>query len=135
MARGEPKHLFALAGVRSVHGHRHHPAAARRSTAGGRAHPAATAGTGGRIVRFHRCDEILARAVVNLNRAFQIALGDADHAPVHSAHAHSTHALAAFTQALDHVRALRLLPGHTRLDRDFEIAADWLVGVWLALCR
>ena len=129
MARGETKHLFALAGVSGVYRHRHHPASSRTAAAGGRAHPAATARAGCRVIRIHRRNGVLARAIVNLNRAFQIALNDIDHAHVHPAHAH----LAALAQALDHGRALHVLPGHICFDRDLEISADWLVGVWFAL--
>src|SRR6185369_5746277 len=82
--------------------------------------------TGGCRVAFVRGkgrDHVLARAVIDLNRAFQVALGDR-----YLALAHGHARLLALPTALDHGRALRGISSHSVFDGDLEIAGDRFVS-------
>src|SRR5207247_8133837 len=79
------KHLFAFAGIDRIDGHGYHTAAPAGAAPG--THSAAAHGARW-LIRIHRRNHVLAGAIVDLNRALQIALGDVDLAHVHAAHSH-----------------------------------------------
>src|SRR2546421_109254 len=131
MSRGEAKHLSTLTSIDRVDGHRDDTTATSRPTR------LSTRHRWSRItsVRIHRRDEVLARAIVNLNRPLHIALRDIDLAHVHAG-GHAGHVYAGFAAlalTLDHGRALHLLAAEALLDRDFKVAANRLVVVARAL--
>src|SRR5260370_8330024 len=115
MSRGEAEHLFAFAGIDRVDRHRHDSATPRRPAAScGRAHPAAAVARR-RVIGLHRCNQVLARAIVDLDRALEVTLSDAGHAHAHAAHVATYPRFAALTQTFDHGRSLLFLAGHSLL--------------------
>src|SRR2546430_8320886 len=127
MSRGEAKHLPTLTGIDGVDGHRDHATTTNSPTRLSTRHRCIRI----TAVRVHRRDEVLARAIVYLNRPLHIALRDIDLAHVHAGgHAGHVHAgFAALALTLDHGRALHFLTAEALFDRDFKVAANRLVVV------
>src|SRR5437764_7015938 len=107
MSRGEAKHFPAFTGIDGVDGHRDHATATNSPTRLSTRHRCIRI----TAVRVHRRDEILARAIVDLNRPLHIALRDVNLAHVHAGgHARRVHAVfAALALTFYHSRALHFL--------------------------